>query len=87
MWRISDNEVAFTNSLKMKMSVIIGITHMLFGLLLKGLNTLHFRELNSFYFEFIPKLVFMAGIYGYLIFIIIYKWLFDWSYTQVPSLI
>ena len=81
IWSISQNELAFTNSLKMKISVIVGITHMLFGLLLKGLNTLHFREFNRFYFEFIPQLVFMGLIYGYLIIIIIYKWLFDWTYT------
>ncbi len=43
IWRIASNEVHFTNSLKMKLSVILGILHMLFGLLLKGLNTLHFR--------------------------------------------
>jgi V-type H+-transporting ATPase subunit a len=43
IWRISTNEVHFTNSLKMKISVIIGILHMIFGLLLKGSNTLYFR--------------------------------------------
>lgn len=87
IWRISSNEVHFTNSLKMKLSVILGILHMLFGLILKGLNTLHFRQLHRYYFEFLPQFIFMAGIYGWLVFMIIYKWNFDWSYTQVPGLI
>ncbi len=29
----------------------------------------------------------MAGIYGWLVFMIVYKWNFDWSYTQVPGLV
>ncbi len=35
IWHNSENELLFFNSLKMKMSVIMGITQMTFGLLLK----------------------------------------------------
>ena len=54
-WRIVDNELLMFNSLKMKMSVIMGITHMLLGLSLKVINALHFKSKTDLYFEAIPQ--------------------------------
>lgn len=38
----------------MKLAVIIGVIHMIFGVILKGLNCLHFNNSLDFFFEFIP---------------------------------
>lgn len=38
IWNIADNRLSFLNSMKMKASVIIGITQMTFGVFLSVLN-------------------------------------------------
>lgn len=48
-------ELLFFNSLKMKMSVILGITQMTFGLVLKVFNALHFKSAADLWLEAIPQ--------------------------------
>lgn len=38
----------------MKFAIIYGVSQMIFGILLKGVNTLYFKDYLSFFFEFIP---------------------------------
>merc|ERR1711871_591664 len=57
-WHISGNELLFFNSLKMKMSVILGITQMIWGIMLRGINSIYFKEKLDFFFEFLPMIVF-----------------------------
>lgn len=73
-WHHASNGIGFVNSLKMKMSIIIGVLHMILGILLKGSNNLYFKDYAGFFFEFIPQLVFMISTFGYMVFCIIYKW-------------
>jgi len=63
--------------LKMKMSIIIGVTQMSVGLLLKLLNAIHFGNGLDIAFEFIPQCIFLWAIFGYLCFLIVYKWCTD----------
>jgi len=88
-WRISVNELTFTNSFKMKISVIVGVLHMTFGIILKGLNEIYFKRNVGFFFEFIPQLLFMIGLFGYMIVLIFIKWGTDWTGKthMAPSLI
>merc|ERR1711871_480587 len=79
VWKITTNELQFSNSYKMKISVIIGITQMTLGVILKGANAVYFRKPLDFIFEFTPQLLFMASIFLYLIFMIMYKWCTDWD--------
>jgi len=37
-WQLAANKIAFLNSFKMKISVIFGISHMLFGIVLSYMN-------------------------------------------------
>ena len=54
VWGVSANHIAFTNSYKMKLAVIIGVIHMTFGIILKGFNAIHSSNTLDFIFEFIP---------------------------------
>lgn len=42
-WGQSSNTMAVTNNVKMKMSVIFGVLHMTIGIIMKGMNAIHFR--------------------------------------------
>ncbi|KAM9194057.1 V-type proton ATPase 116 kDa subunit a 2 isoform 2-T2 [Dugong dugon] len=75
IWNLATNRLTFLNSFKMKMSVILGIIHMTFGVTLGIFNHLHFRKKFNIYLVSIPELLFMLCIFGYLIFMIVYKWL------------
>ncbi|XP_022069595.1 T cell immune regulator 1, ATPase H+ transporting V0 subunit a3b [Acanthochromis polyacanthus] len=74
VWGMANNKLTFLNSYKMKMSVIIGIIHMTFGVSLSLFNYLHFRKISSLLFVLIPELFFMVSLFGYLVFMVVYKW-------------
>ncbi|CAH0478074.1 unnamed protein product [Peronospora belbahrii] len=79
IWKTSSNELLFFNSFKMKISVIFGIVQMTFGILLKGWNNLYFRDYSTFFFEFIPQIVFAVSLFCYMIVLIVMKWSIDWT--------
>jgi len=73
----------------MKMSVMFGIAQMTLGLCLKMKNHINERDWISLFCEFIPQLVFLWSFFGYMCFIILYKWCVNWSLKErtPPSLI
>lgn len=73
-WKGAVNELLYTNSFKMKFSVIVGFVQMFVGILLKGSNAIFFKEPLDFIFEFIPQVLFICSLVGYMDFLIIYKW-------------
>ncbi|KAM3927121.1 V-type proton ATPase 116 kDa subunit a 4 [Leptodactylus fuscus] len=74
IWNIAKNKLTFLNSYKMKMSVVMGITQMVFGVLLGLLNHLNFRRYINIFLQFIPEMIFILCLFGYLLCMIIYKW-------------
>ena len=74
VWMISNNELAFINSLKMKFSVIIGVFQMTLGIVLKGINSIYDKNLIEFFCVFIPELIFMLILFGYMDLLIFLKW-------------
>ncbi|XP_061907320.1 V-type proton ATPase 116 kDa subunit a [Entelurus aequoreus] len=76
IWNLASNRLTFLNSYKMKMSVILGIIHMSFGVILSTFNHLHFRRRHNLYLVFLPELLFLLCLFGYLVLMILYKWLF-----------
>lgn len=81
-WHESDNSLLFTNSLKMKMSILLGVVHMTFSLALSAVNFRFFKKRLDIYTVFVPSLLFMECIFGYLALMIVYKWSIDWSQTD-----
>jgi V-type H+-transporting ATPase subunit a len=79
MWHVASNELLFFNSFKMKLSVVLGIAQMCFGILLRGVNAVFFKEPLDLYFEFVPMAVFASSLFIYMVFMIFLKWSIDWN--------
>ena len=89
VWIGNYNELVYTNSLKMKLSIIVGVIHMLLGIGIKGVNNYKNRKFNAFFFEFIPQFLFMFILFGYMIYMIFYKWGTDYDAdtSKAPSIL
>ena len=74
VWYLATNELTFINSLKMKISVILGVIQMSLGIVLKGLNAIHEKDCAEFVFIFIPQIIMMLIMFGYMDFLIFVKW-------------
>lgn len=70
----------------MKIAVIIAIVHMSLGIAIKGLNYWYFKKKIYILIEVLPQLVFFISIFGYMDFLIVFKWLQDWT-NFAPSII
>lgn len=58
------------------------------GIFLKASNALYFNQKLDFYFEFIPQIILLWSIFGYMITLIIVKWLTYYENTSIaPSII
>ncbi|OUM68953.1 hypothetical protein PIROE2DRAFT_38721, partial [Piromyces sp. E2] len=86
-WMDAENKLLFMNSYKMKMSVVVGVIHMLFGTVISLFNFVHFKSSINIIGVFIPEFIFMVSIFGYLAFSIVYKWCTDWTGSNPPSLL
>ncbi|KAL3117088.1 hypothetical protein niasHT_007491 [Heterodera trifolii] len=77
VWNLAEtNKLNFLNSMKMKASVIIGISQMTFGVALSYYNHKYFGSDLDIKFTFIPQMVFLSCIFIYLCLQIIAKWIF-----------
>ncbi|KAJ8737108.1 hypothetical protein PYW07_000379 [Mythimna separata] len=74
MWKLSKNKIMFENSFKMKASIIVGITHMLFGIALSLFNHTYFGRYYSIILQFIPEFLFLLLMFFWLVVMIFIKW-------------
>ena len=82
VWQMTTNKITVTNSLKMKLSVTLGVTQMLFGVMLSLFNHRYFKRKLNIICEFIPQVIFLCSIFGYLIILIFIKWT-NYSYKDL----
>lgn len=59
----------------MKISVILGVCHMMLGIIQKGMNAYYFNRKLELVNEFIPQVLLMMCLFGYMDIMIIIKWL------------
>jgi V-type H+-transporting ATPase subunit a len=83
VWRHSMNNIAFTNSLKMKMSVIIGVSQMTLGIVLKLFNHAYFGRYVEVLVESVPEVLFMTVTFGYMCGLVVLKW--SINYPEHPA--
>jgi len=83
-WQSATNKIGFLNTYKMKISLIFGIVHMTFGVLLSLWNKLSKKQYHQVVLEFIPQIVFLLGIFGYLVIMIFIKWVMYGANMQDP---
>ena len=55
VWHGTKSELPFLNSMKMKMSIILGVTHMNLGIVMSLFNNMYFKDRLSTICEFIPQ--------------------------------
>ena len=74
VWGLTSNGLTYSNSIKMKLSVIMGVVHMCLGILVKGSNSIYFRRWATFFFEVIVGLIILLFLFGWMDLLIFAKW-------------
>ncbi|XP_051139489.1 V-type proton ATPase subunit a2-like isoform X2 [Andrographis paniculata] len=73
-WRGTRSELPFLNSLKMKMSILLGVAQMNLGIILSYFNAKFFHNDLDIWHQFVPQMIFLNSLFGYLSLLIIIKW-------------
>ncbi|KMZ06543.1 uncharacterized protein Dsimw501_GD21418, isoform C [Drosophila simulans] len=76
IWQVAGaNKIIFHNAYKMKISIIFGVIHMIFGVVMSWHNHTYFRNRISLLYEFIPQLVFLLLLFFYMVLLMFIKWI------------
>ncbi|UXI18633.1 hypothetical protein NH340_JMT04576 [Sarcoptes scabiei] len=89
VWQLASNKILFLNSYKMKLSVILGVAQMFFGVILSYFNHRFFAKQLNVLCEFIPQIIFLLSIFGYMNLLIFVKWMkYDHTKSaEAPSIL
>jgi V-type H+-transporting ATPase subunit a len=60
---------------KMKLSIIFGVVHMIFGVCMSTVNHNFFRKRISILLEFLPQIIFLVLLFAYMVFMMFFKWI------------
>lgn len=88
-WYLAHNELTFMNSLKMKISVILGVMQMSLGVTMKAFNANYFQNKLNLLCEFLPQIILLMVLFGYMDLMILCKWMTDFTgrESEAPSVI
>ena len=86
-WHQADNFLSYANSFKMKFAIIIAVVQINFGLVLSLFNNVHFDDYWTMIFTSIPRIIFYNCIFGYMMFLIVIKWVTNWDGRTPPSIV
>ncbi|CAH0553359.1 unnamed protein product [Brassicogethes aeneus] len=75
IWQVAKNKIIFLNSFKMKLSIIIGVTHMIFGVCMSTVNMVHFKKYSSLFLEFLPQVILLIFLFFYMVVMMLMKWI------------
>ncbi|XP_030369906.1 V-type proton ATPase 116 kDa subunit a [Scaptodrosophila lebanonensis] len=75
VWQLAQNKIIFLNTYKMKLSIITGVLHMVFGVCMSVVNYTHFKRYSSIFLEFLPQILFLLLLFGYMVFMMFFKWI------------
>lgn len=75
IWQLAQNKIIFLNSFKMKLSIIFGVIHMIFGVCMSVVNMVHFRQKVNILLEFLPQILFLVLLFAYMVFMMFLKWI------------
>nr|XP_033324012.1 V-type proton ATPase 116 kDa subunit a isoform X4 [Megalopta genalis] len=75
VWQLADNKIIFLNSYKMKISIIFGVVHMLFGVVVGLWNHMYFKRKLNITCEFIPQIIFLMFLFLYMVLLMFIKWI------------
>ncbi|XP_055586322.1 V-type proton ATPase 116 kDa subunit a 1 isoform X2 [Uranotaenia lowii] len=74
VWQVASNKIIFLNAYKMKISIILGVLHMLFGVFVGLFNHRYFKNKMAVYCEFIPQVIFLVFLFFYMTLLMFMKW-------------
>ncbi|XP_039290286.1 V-type proton ATPase 116 kDa subunit a1 isoform X2 [Nilaparvata lugens] len=80
VWQLANNKIVFLNTYKMKISIIFGICHMLFGVSLSVWNYSYFKKPMNLYTDFLPQIIFLTFLFLYMVLLMFIKWImYSWT--------
>ncbi|XP_070503968.1 V-type proton ATPase 116 kDa subunit a 1 isoform X3 [Chironomus tepperi] len=75
VWQVAPmNKIIFQNAYKMKISIIFGVIHMIFGVIVGLFNHRYFKNTMNIYTEFIPQMIFLIFLFFYMTTLMFIKW-------------
>uniref|UniRef100_A0A1B6KFA1 V-type proton ATPase subunit a n=1 Tax=Graphocephala atropunctata TaxID=36148 RepID=A0A1B6KFA1_9HEMI len=75
VWQLAENKIRFLNAYKMKISIIFGVFHMLFGVCLSVCNYTYYKKKSNIYTMFLPQVIFLLTLFFYMVLLIFMKWI------------
>ncbi|XP_022900077.1 V-type proton ATPase 116 kDa subunit a 1 isoform X3 [Onthophagus taurus] len=85
VWQLAKNKIIFQNAYKMKISIILGVFHMLFGVALSLCNHRYFKNKVNIFCEFIPQVIFLTFLFLYMVSLMFMKWIMFFATLDLPG--
>lgn len=76
VWQVAPlNKIIFQNAYKMKISIIFGVIHMIFGVVMSLMNYRNFNDRKSVLNMFVPQIIFLVFLFFYMTLLMFIKWI------------